>query len=162
MEEISAKTQMAKIRYFEKGFMATHLINLGAKLGIFKTLNEVKEGLTVPELASKLGLHEPYLKIWCQTAYHFEILDCDDQGKFMLQSFLDEILGDKSHFRNYLANIALSVDIVGEGMKEVPGYFRTGKIMEFYNTPELSKAVYEPTKNIHFVFHFMIFPKTKT
>ncbi len=161
MEEISAKTQMAKIRNFEKGFMATHLISLGAKLGIFETLNEVKEGLTVPELASKLGLHEPYLKIWCQTAYHFEILDCDDQGKFMLQSFLDEILGDKSHFRNYLANIALSVDMVGEGMKEVPDYFRTGKIMEFYNTPELSKVVYEPTKNIHLVFHFMIFPKNE-
>jgi 2-polyprenyl-3-methyl-5-hydroxy-6-metoxy-1,4-benzoquinol methylase len=65
MEEINAKTQMAKIRSFEKGFMATHLINLGAELGIFTALNENKEGLTVSELAVKLGLHEPYLKIWC-------------------------------------------------------------------------------------------------
>ena len=103
MEEVSTKTQMAKIRNFEKGFMATHLINLGAKLGIFEILNENKKGLTVPEMASRLGLHEPYLKIWCQTAYNFEILDGDEQGRFMLQPFLNEILGDKNHFRSYLA-----------------------------------------------------------
>jgi len=159
MEEITAKSQMAKIRNFEKGFFATNLINIGAKLGLFEALNKEKEGTTIPELASKLGLHEPYLKIWFQTAYHFEILDCDNQGRFRLQPFLDEILGDKSHFRNYLANIALSVDIVGQGMKDAPDYFRTGKTMEIYNTLEFSKAAYEPTKNIHLAFLFMILPK---
>ena len=105
MQEVSSKTQMAKIRNFEKGFMATHLINIGAKAGIFEALNENKDGLTIPELASKLGLHEPYLKIWCQTAYHFEILDGDENGRFSLQPFLDEILGDKSHFKNYLTSL---------------------------------------------------------
>jgi hypothetical protein len=33
MEEVSTKTQMAKIRNFERGFMATHLINIGDKVG---------------------------------------------------------------------------------------------------------------------------------
>ena len=32
MEEISTKTQMKKIRNFERGFMATHLINIGDKV----------------------------------------------------------------------------------------------------------------------------------
>jgi len=101
MEEVSAKTQMAKIRNFERGFMATHLINIGSKVGVFEKLNEKKEeGATVADLANELGVYEPYLKFWCQTAYHFEILDCDDQGKFKLQPFLNEILGDKTHFRN--------------------------------------------------------------
>ena len=94
MGEISAKAQMAKVREFEKGFMATHLINLGAKLGIFEALNENRNGLTVPVLAAKLGIHEPYLKIWCQTAYHFEILDSDEEGRYTLQPYFDEILGD--------------------------------------------------------------------
>jgi hypothetical protein len=68
--------------------MATHLINM---VGVFEKLNEKKEeGLTVADLAAELGVHEPYLKFWCQTAYHFELLDCDDQGKFKLQPFLDE------------------------------------------------------------------------
>ena len=159
MEEVSSKSQMAKIRNFEKGFLATHLINLGAKLGIFEALNEAKEGMSVPDLATKLGLYEPYLKVWCQTAYHFEILDCDDQDKFKLQSFLDEVLGDKTHFKNYLANIAVDVDIVGKGLAEAPEYFRTGRIMESYHEHEISKAVYETTKNIPLAFLFIIFPK---
>ena len=100
MEEVSAKTQMAKIRNFERGFIAIHLINIGAKVGIFEALNEEKEGLSVSDLASKLSLHEPYLKVWCRTAYHLEILDSDEHGKFKLQPFFNEILGDKNHFRN--------------------------------------------------------------
>ena len=159
MEEITAGRQMAKVRNYEKGFIATNLINVGAKLGIFEALKEEKEGVTVPDLASRLGLHEPYLKIWCHTAYHFELLDCDDKGQFRLQPFLDEILGDRSHFRNYLSNIALSVDHVGKWFQEYPDYFRTGNIAENPYTPELSRAAYEPTKNIHLAFLFMIFPK---
>lgn len=159
MEEISAKTQMAKIRNYEKGFMATHLVNLGAKLGIFEALNENKKGLTVPILASKLGIHEPYLRIWCQTAYHFEILDGDEEGRYMLQPYLDEILGDKNHFRNYLANIAMDVDLIGDGFTKAPGAFRTGKPFDIYQSPEFSELAYEPTTNIALAFLFMIFPK---
>jgi SAM-dependent methyltransferase len=161
MEEVSAKTQMAKIRTYERGFIATHLINIGAKVGIFEFLNEEKEGLTVSDLASKLSLYEPYLKIWCQTAYHLEILDSDKQGKFKLQPFFDEILGDKNHFRNYLANIAIDVDLVGIGMYETAKHLRTGKTMESYHEPEISMAVYETTKNIHLAFLFMILPKNE-
>ena len=159
MAELSSGKQMAKIRNFEKGFMATHLINLGAKLGIFESLNENKEGIAVSDLASTLGLHEPYVKIWCQTAYYFEILDADDQGRFKLQPFLDEILGDKTHFKNYLANISLSADLVGPWFPEIPGYFRTGKTMAVFDSAEVSEGVYETSKNIPLVFLFMIFPK---
>ena len=114
MEELSSGKQMAKIRNFEKGFIATHLINLGEKLGIFESLNKKKEGLTAPDLAATLGLHEPYVKIWCETGYYFEILDSDEQGRFKLQPFLDEILGDKTHFKNYLANISVTADLLAQ------------------------------------------------
>jgi ubiquinone/menaquinone biosynthesis C-methylase UbiE len=163
MEEISVRSQWAKIRNFEKGFFATHLINIGAKLGVFEALYEAKEGMTIPDMASKLELHEPYLKVWCQTAYHFGILDCDNQGRFRLQPFLDEILGDKSHFRNYLANITMSVDFIGKGLsaEEVPDYFRTGRTLETFYTNEFSKVAYETTKNIHLLFLSRIFPKNE-
>lgn len=161
MGEVSAGSQMGKIRNFEKGFMATHLIGLGGKLGLFEALNESEEGLSVAELASKLGLNEQYLKFWCLTAYHFEILDGDDRGRFKLQPFLNEILGDKTHFRNYLANIAIDVDFAGPGMMDAPEYYRTGKQSEFYNTAEMSVAVYETTKNIPLIWQAMIFPKNE-
>jgi ubiquinone/menaquinone biosynthesis C-methylase UbiE len=163
MEEISVRSQWAKIRNFEKGFFATHLINIGAKLGVFEALYEAKEGMTVPDMASKLELHEPYLKVWCQTAYHFGILDCDNQGRFRLQPFLDEILGDKSHFRNYLANITMDVDFIGKGLsaEEAPDYFRTGRTLETLYTNEFSKVAYETTKNTHLLFLSRIFPKNE-
>ena len=159
MAELSSGKQMAKIRNFEKGFMATHLINLGAKLGIFESLNENKEGITVSELASTLGLHEPYAKIWCETAYYFEILDADDQGRFKLQPFLDEILGDKTHFKNYLANIFCSADLIGPWFPEIAEHYRTGGTTAPFDSAEISEAVYETSKNIPLVFLFMIFPK---
>ncbi len=162
MEEVSTKTQMAKIRSFERGFMATHLINIGDRVGVFEKLNEKKEeGLTVADLATELEVHEPYLKFWCQTAYHFEILDCDDQGKFKLQPFFDEILGDKNHFRNYLANITLDVDLFGILLKDASEYFKTGKIAETFADPEVSRIAYETTKNIYLAFLFIIFPKNE-
>jgi SAM-dependent methyltransferase len=162
MEEVSAKTQMAKIRNFERGFMATHLINIGNKVGVFEKLNEKKEeGLSAADLANELGVHEPYLKFWCQTAYHFELLDCDDEGKFKLQPFLDEILGDKTHFRNYLANITMDVDLLGTGLAEAHEYFKTGKSIESYNEPEVSSIAYETTKNIYLAFLFMILPNNE-
>lgn len=158
MEDINAKTQMAKIRSFEKGFWAIHLINMGAEVGIFTALNENKEGLTVSDLAVKLNLHEPYLKIWCQTAYHFEILDADDPGRFKLQPFLDEILGDKTNFKNYLPIISLDV-MAGEGVKLAMESLQTGKPIDSYNKPEFSKMAYECSKNIPLAFLFMILPK---
>lgn len=159
MEEINAKGQMAKIRNFEKGFIASHLINIGAKLGVFQALNEEKEGTSISDLASKLCIHEPYLKVWLQTAYHFGIVDCDNLSRFRLQPFFDEILGDKSHFKNYLGNFALTVDHVGKMFDEYPEYFRTGETVENPYTPELSQAAYEATKNIYLAFFFMVFPK---
>jgi ubiquinone/menaquinone biosynthesis C-methylase UbiE len=162
MEEVSTKTQMAKIRSFEKGFMGTHLISIGDKVGVFDKLNEKKEeGITVADLATDLGVHEPYLKFWCQTAYHFEILDCDDQGKFRLQPFLDEILGDKNHFRNYLANITMDVDLLGILLKDASEYFKTGKTVEIFADEEVARIGYATTKNIYLVFLFMIFPKNE-
>jgi SAM-dependent methyltransferase len=159
MAEINPATQRAKIRSFGQGLVATLLINMGAELEIFEALKENKEGMTVSELAAKLNLQEPTVKIWCQTAYHLEILDADDQGRFKLQPFLDEILGDKTYFRNYLATIAL-VAKAGESVKSMVESLKTGKSLDgYYNTPEFSKLTYKVTKDIPMIFLFMIFPK---
>ncbi len=151
---------MAKIRGFEKGFMAIHLINIGAELGVLEALNAAENGITVAEVASQLGLHEPYLKIWMQTAYHFEIVDCDADGKFMFQPHLNEILGDRSSFKNYLANVSATAGL-GHAMKDVPEYYRSGEKATIYDSPDFSESAYETTKNIHLVFLFMIFPKNE-
>jgi ubiquinone/menaquinone biosynthesis C-methylase UbiE len=161
MEEVSSGSQMAKIRNFERGFIATHLINLGSKLNLFEKLNTGKEGTAPQDLAASLSLHEPYVRAWCQTAYHYGILDCGENEKFRLQPHLGEILGDRAHFKNYLANIELSVDCIGKLIEEFPDPYRTGGMLESSYTPEISKAVSETTKNMHLAFAFMIFPKNE-
>jgi SAM-dependent methyltransferase len=159
MEEITAKGQMAKVRGFEKGFIATHLIQLGNKLGILEAFNQNKSGWTVSGLSAKIDIHPPYLKIWCQTAFHLEILNCDSEGRFTFQPFLDEILGDKGSVKNYLANLSIDVELVGKGMVEAAPYFRTGAVMPPYGESDISRSVYDTTKNIYLAFLFMILPK---
>lgn len=159
MEGISEKSQMEKIRNYEKGFMAIHLINLGDKLGIFEALNENKDGLTVSALSDRLKLHEPYLRVWCQSAYHFEILDGNGEGRFWLQPFLNEILADRSHFKNYLANITVDADLIGPGFLQGVEPFRTGSQLEMFPSAEVSEMAYNTTKNIALAFIFIIFPK---
>lgn len=148
MAEISAKIQAARIEGFLRGFKATHLINIGAKLGVFQALGEASQGMTVAELVSKLRLHEPYLRVWCQTAYHFEILDCDEQGRFRLQPFMDEVLGSTSSPGSILGRVDMTVNIAGERLRNSPDYYRTGKIMDD-NTPERSEMIAEATRMLH-------------
>jgi SAM-dependent methyltransferase len=157
MEEITAERQMAKFNNFHKGFNAIHLINIGKKLGIFKALNEAKEGIAIAELASKLGLHEPYVKIWCQTAYCFKILDYDNQGRYKFQPFFDEILGDESHLNYRAGAVSAIVYITGERLKDSPDYYRTGKIIDSY-TRERSEIVAELTTILHRGIISLYFP----
>lgn len=93
MKAITAETQLEKVRGFERGFRATHVVNLGLALGLLSALSESPEGLTPRELALRLMLFEPFVQVWCRTAYHFEILDADPPGRFTLQPYLAEFLG---------------------------------------------------------------------
>ncbi len=148
MEQISFKTQKEKIRSFNNGFLAAHLINVGVHTGVLEALNEAKEGITVPELATKLALHEPYLKIWCQTAYFLEILDCDTQGRFKYQPFMDELLGNMGSLRNVATRFAGLIHTSGERLKTTPEYYETGDVIKGY-TAERAKYVSTGTKNLH-------------
>ncbi|MFC1859732.1 hypothetical protein ACFL9U_17140 [Thermodesulfobacteriota bacterium] len=76
MAEMTSREQLSKVRDYEKGYFATRLIAIGIELGLFEKIDAAKEGITTIHLAEQLGLHEPYVKIWCQTAYAWELLDC--------------------------------------------------------------------------------------
>ena len=148
MKEFSAESQLAKFNNYMKGFKAVHLINIGQKLGILEALREAKNGISAQELAFSLGLHEPYLKIWCRTAYCFEILDCDDQGHYRFQPYFEEVLGEESslNYRGGAANLA--VNVTGERLIGSLDYYRSGEINESY-TKERSEIVSDSTRVLH-------------
>lgn len=157
MSQPTILSQIAKIRNFEKGHRAAQVLNTGFRFGILIALAESFEGLTVPELSLKLMLYEPFLKIWCQTAYHFEILDSDDQGRFKLQPFLDEVLG---------LDLPLSgspAPFPGLAMKEeddpLGRFIRTGQTGYTISTPEASFSRGRATRSMATIFQSMIFPE---
>lgn len=94
MTEITLDEQTAKLEDYEKGFLAVHLVNTGVVLGLFDKLSAFEGGVSPDALASELGLHGAYVRLWCQTAYHFEILDCDEDGRFKLAPHMGALLTD--------------------------------------------------------------------
>jgi SAM-dependent methyltransferase len=159
MKEISILDQIAKIRNFEKGHRATHVINTGFRFGMLDALAEALEGLTVNDLALKLMLYEPFLKIWCQTAYHFEIIDGDELGRFKLQPFLDQVLGLDMSFRDHPARTDRKLGQTQTEGVEGPffEYIRTGRV-HMGKSPLASFAACRGTKSIVTIFLSMIFP----
>src|SRR5258708_22442937 len=84
--QITADSQVARIFEWRRGFNTIHLIDLGVHLGLFHALAQTP-GLTGAELAGQLGLHAPYVEVWCKTAYGLEILDADSAGKYRLRPY---------------------------------------------------------------------------
>lgn len=161
MAEVTILGQIAKIRDFEKGYWASHVINTGFRFGLLNALAESIEGMTIQDLAVKLMLYEPYLKIWCQTAYHFEILDYDERSRFKLQSFLADVLGLDMFSRNYpaLENRNAGAPRRDGNDSRLSEYIRTGRTVSTVKFPDASVATYWATKNITTIFLSMIFPE---
>jgi cyclopropane fatty-acyl-phospholipid synthase-like methyltransferase len=146
--EFTFRDQKEKIQSFNKGFLASHLINIGVQLGVLEALYEAKHGITISDLASKLRLHEPFLQVWCETAYCLEILECDGDGRFSFQPFLDELLGNMASLRNVAKRFGSLVYTSGERLKQSPECYTTGNLIQSY-TYQRSQSVFEATKSIH-------------
>jgi SAM-dependent methyltransferase len=160
MEEGSLTKQIEKIRGFERGYRATHVLNWGLRLGLMQALSAGSEGLTVPELADRLLLSEPYVKIWCQTAYHFEILDGDASGRFRLQPFLAEALGIASPCGQGLPPLSpLAYSTMAQEDEMLLRYARTGEPFRRPKTPAESRGTLEATKSVHRIFFADILPQ---
>jgi hypothetical protein len=85
--------QMGQIFGFTKGLQATHLIDVGNSLGLFRQLAHTPAGLPPEALAATLGRHVEYVRLWCETACALELLDYDPTVGYGLAPVLDQILG---------------------------------------------------------------------
>jgi len=141
MTDISFEEQRAKLQGYELGFFAIHLMKMGIDLGLFDKLRTVEGGVTSAALAAELGLHEPYVDGWCRTAYHLEILDCDDEGRFGLAAHMDALLADRQSPYYFGPAIEMRVRHSAEHLKVFPQHFRGGTtITPIADSEEFSKA----------------------
>lgn len=157
-KEISADSQVARIFEWRRGFNTIHLIDLGVHLGLFRALAEAP-GQSGPELASRLGLHAPYVEVWCKTAYGLEILDADDAGKYRLAPHFDTILASPTHPRYLGGYVRLGTEVAAEDFRRCREAFRAGAVKPFQGRGEhFNQAIAESTQGLQVVTAKKILP----
>jgi FkbM family methyltransferase len=133
MREVTLDEQNEKLYAYEEGFHALHLIYTGAKLGLFEKIHDFKDGVPPRTLAEELVLYEPYLRIWCQSAHHLGILDCDGDGRFRLAAHMDTLLVDTNHPYYFGHKPKFMIHHAGEDLKRHAEFLRSGDV-RFYDS----------------------------
>ncbi len=126
MADIALDEQSSRLEVYEKGFLAVHLLKTGLDLGLFEKLSTYPEGIRPDVLAGELGLHEPYVRLWCRTAYYLEILDCAADSRFRLAPHMSTLLTDTGSPFYFGRRASFMVTHWAELLKGHPEYYRTG------------------------------------
>ena len=131
----TAEAQVARVFGWRRGFNAMHLIDLGVRLGLFKAIAETP-GAKPEEIAESLGLHAPYVGTWCTTAYSFGLLEAEEDRRFHLAPYIDQILAKPSHPRYLGGYVRLGTEFATEDHRYCLEAFRTGATVPFQGRSE--------------------------
>jgi SAM-dependent methyltransferase len=143
--EITADSQVARIFEWRRGFNTIHLIDVGIRVGLFKSLAEAP-GVTGKELAERLGLHPPFVETWCKTAYGMELLDADDALRYRLAPYFDSILASPTHPRYLGGYVRLGTEVAAEDFQRSVRALRTGDVTPFQGRgDDFAQAIAEST-----------------
>jgi SAM-dependent methyltransferase len=119
--------QTAKLFGFLRGLHATHFLDVGVRLGLFGAL---AEGPRRPqELAAALGLHEPYVRAFCEMGFHLEVLDREGEI-YRLAPEMDRLLArpDDPYFLGGFPRVHLTV---GRDYARYPELFASGGVHSY-------------------------------
>jgi ubiquinone/menaquinone biosynthesis C-methylase UbiE len=156
---ITADSQVARIFEWRRGFNTIHLIDLGIKLGLTKALAEAPNS-SAQDLASKLGLHAPYVETWCRTAYGMEILDADELGRWRLAPYFDLILASPTHPRYLGGYVRLGTEVAADDFNRLVEAFRGGATKPFQGRGEsFAQAIAESTWGLQVVTAKKLLPE---
>ena len=134
---ITADTQTEKIFAWRRGFNAMHLIDIGVEVGLFKALAAAPGGLTSSSLAEQLQLNAHFVKVWCTTAYSFELLEADEATReFKLAPFIDKVLASPGHPRYLGGYVKLGTEFATDDFRRSVESFKTGKTIPFQGRGE--------------------------
>ncbi len=138
---VTADEQVARIFAWRRGFNAMHLIDLGVRLGLFKSHADAPDA-TAAELAARRGFHEPYVRVWCTTAYGFGLLDANAEERLRLAPHIEAILAQPTHPRYLGGYVRLGTQFATDDYRLAPDAFRTGATSPFQGrSGEFAEAV---------------------
>lgn len=160
-ETVSPEQQTDLMWDYLKGFHAVHLIDIGVKLGLIEAIAAAENGITADALAAKLGLHPPYVDIWCRTAYSYRLLDGEDSAppSFALAPHLDTILADRRHPRYLAPYFQGATSFYSEDFATYPDRFRDGGVYSYQDHGQaFSDAIATTTAGFHGVIARRMLP----
>jgi len=128
MADITFDEQRGRLQSYERGFFAIYLIRIGIELGIFKKLSSLDKGISSSALASELGLHEPYVRVWCQAAYHLQILEADEDSSYKLALHIGTMLADTENPYYFGHTIDMRTRYTADHLQSHPEYYKSGNI----------------------------------
>ncbi len=151
MSTPTPREQLARLLTYTRGFRATYLVSTGVKLGTFRKIAEVP-GTTPEALAADLGLHLPYVLVWCKTACALGFLEADDAGHLTLAPGFDQILADPTSPWYYGAAVGLLVEYEADDLARHPDFFKSGTVHPFQSHGRaFSEQVGNATAGLHTV-----------
>jgi SAM-dependent methyltransferase len=136
-----------------KGFHAVHHMAMGTEMGLFAKIVAAGAGGCNPsDLAKDLGLHPPYVDVWCRTGYHYGFLEAGEAGCFRLAEMMDKLLVDGADPRNLAPYITSTVNFGSDDLRSYPGFFRDGGTHRFQDHgDDFSRHVGDTTAGFHTV-----------
>ena len=140
MAEITLEEQRAKLISYMKGFCAFHLLKTGVDLGLFEKFKIAEDGVSPETLSDQLGLHKPYVNIWCQTAYFMEILEFQGNDRFVLAPHMDTLLADTDNIYYFGHWVDFTATWMPEMLRKHPEYYKKGLSEFVYRNEDFSKS----------------------
>lgn len=125
----------SRIFAWRRGFNAMHLIDLGLQSGLFKEL-AAAPGVTSDELAARLGLHAPYVQVWCMSACSLALIESDEGHRLRLAPHVDAVLADPRHPRHLGGYVRLGTQFATDDYRFAAGALRTGEKVPYQGRSE--------------------------
>jgi SAM-dependent methyltransferase len=126
-KQVTKDSQTRTLRGWILGFHATHILNVGGRLGYFAELRRLGGAAYAKDLAAGLGLDPWRTEVWCRAACTVGVLTYDDARGFSFGPFMDEILADEAPDLPMMHTlVSLSRDFF-----TYPDAFRTGATKPF-------------------------------
>jgi len=131
-KQITKESQARTLRGWILGLHATHIIDIGGRLGYFTALRRRGGTASAQELAAALALDPWRTEVWCRAACTVGVLAYVDGKGFTFAPFMEELLGEESPE-------LLTTHVLASLSRDFPAYpeaFRSGATKTFQDHDE--------------------------
>lgn len=165
-----------RLHSFISGFHATYYVYTGIKCGLFEALVDPQ---SPSELSSQLGLHEPYIRRFCEIGLRWGLLDTKPSGDGEGADETAEETPGEAHYSfclrepfiqplampkaaQYMGDLFQFVaEYTSEDYRDYPNYFHSGETRPFTNrSAEFTDIIEGSTRGLQTIFVEKLIPES--